>query len=75
MVNPFLFIISKEYKKNIKISIILYSNGQRIAVLGYTKRDKGKNHFNKISLYAIFMLLIVLFTSVFFFVKMTKKKG
>jgi hypothetical protein len=42
-------------------------------VLGYIKGYEIENYFNKISLYAIFILLIILFTSVFFFVQNDKE--
>jgi len=38
------------------------------------KKYKNKNYFNKISFYIVFIILILLFTSVFFFVENDKKE-
>ncbi len=51
-----------------------YSNHQRLYVQTNKKHTKNKNYFNKLSLYAIFFILLLLFVSLFFFVQNDKKE-
>ncbi len=53
----------------------MHSNYQRLYVQVNKKHTKSKNYFNKLSFYAIFIILILLFISVFFFVQNDKKEG